>query len=1742
MFQFLKQTILKRKNTALLTIAVLLLALAGTFSIYFFFIKQSDQAEAWYSDNWLYRKGIPILNSGNEREDYQVAITVDTSTLIGNGKMQSMCQDMRFTSKITGKELPYWIESGCNSATTKIWVNVDKLPYSASSTYPTIDMYYGNPTASKGENGDETFLLFDDFANDLSKWDTVVRAASTTASVTHDQGGNAGVSNNNAVLTANFGVGQTMASIESRDTFTNGVAIEVRKRITSTSGYFKSFSLGADATQCVVGNTGTVFPIWYAPTKASGYLWLDYVNGADASNQLSKVAPLAATTHLVDTIDLPNSASGYNRWQYIYDADGELWWFVDDAYKASATDTDYLSNDKKISIAQGNYFAYIYNFAQNIDWVFVRKYDEQTTEPSMGTAQAEEQGKGAVGYWSFDEGYGSVTYDSAQNNDGTITGATWKNEDECIKGKCLYFDGVSNTVTVPNSVASSTLNFGANDFSMSVWLKMTAGLDGSPVDNYEIIEKENYVQDGWVLRINNANAATAGRLFFRTNWSGGAHEVYTAAGTITSHKWQHITVVKNGGNVLFYVNGVFIPRVDGVSSVNAPVSTSRDVYIGGTGQALEGFMDEVKIYPYARTADEIKKDYLSDKSSIGKSESQTLNDGLVAHYKMDEASWSGVANEVIDSSGAGNHGQAAGAGGISGTTSTAKYGRAGEFDGVDDYVNCGTGSSLARSQDDSFTISSWIRSANWSGPQSVFHHYLDGKNGYGLDFYGGVPRIFFRTDADNQTISSATTLNSATWYLITASWDGKTKTGKIYIDGKLDTVGQMPYTFSSSGGTCYLGSLSTSYIFDGFLDDIHIYNRALSEREVRQLYNEAPPPVLHMKFDEGIGTTAYDSAGSNDGTLTSGPTWKGAGECVRGGCLDFDGVDDDTVVSDNTILDIKGAITMSAWIKPDLINHSGGGTWPRVISKSGAYEMFLNSSSNGILTARFTGLSDTDVNTSNVLPLNEWSYVTATYDQSTGNKIVYINGVEDNREASTTGEISINGTDFYVGDNSAGTRQWDGKIDDVRIYNYARTSKQIAEDMMAGAPATSVGGRTAGGSPTAPSMGPVLYYDFDNIGMASSFDYSNVRGVVYDQSGRGNHGEVYNATSTPGKFGNALGFDGSGDYVSFSGVDISNGLSYSVWFKLGGTPSNWNLLSNKRTLIRIVDSNSFGWFPDVYVGGTLITSSILGNVWHHFVVTQTGTTYSAYLDGVLLGTGTANALGNTVFSQGIGYYNSTANFIGKIDEVKIYPYALSEDEIKVDYNKGKALLVAPTENPTIAASGAHPGGSAPIMHLTFDEKTGTTSTDRTGNGNDAGFGQGTTAPTWKGSGYCKKGGCLEFDGVNDYADVGVKSQLNMGGTFTASVWVKANSLPVACGNVVPMGQTHGGTSGWMFYQCATLVYFVVYDYEDDIVSAGMNLPVGEWTHLVGTSDSTETCIYINGVKKDCDNKGAGSYAHPTTNGLWFGAYGTADDNGKDFWFDGLVDEAKVWDRVLTPAEIAYEYNGGKPVGHWKFDEGDGDWAYDASGNGNHGYVIIGEGGTNAATSTAWQNGESGVFNGSLDFDGTDDYVEKKVVNFQSNDSQGSISAWIKISGTGNQEIFATSDTGTENYFFGFLVEASAGNIRVTQKNNDTLDDVSATTAVNDGNWHHVVLTSDGSSYSMFVDGKEEVLTVGSGSNSGDWFSDTTLRDNFVIGALVRTSITNYIDGLIDDIRVYNYARSPSQIKMDYNNNKALYFK
>lgn len=123
--------------------------------------------------DWSYYRSIAIDNTNGESlTDYQVGFTLNTAELVASGKLQADGADLRvFMDDCT--PLPFWGDSLGTSNETRIWVKVPAIDAGANLS---LQVYYGNPSAESIIDGENTFILFDDFEGtevDTDKWEAV---------------------------------------------------------------------------------------------------------------------------------------------------------------------------------------------------------------------------------------------------------------------------------------------------------------------------------------------------------------------------------------------------------------------------------------------------------------------------------------------------------------------------------------------------------------------------------------------------------------------------------------------------------------------------------------------------------------------------------------------------------------------------------------------------------------------------------------------------------------------------------------------------------------------------------------------------------------------------------------------------------------------------------------------------------------------------------------------------------------------------------------------------------------------------------------------------------------------------------------------------------------------------------------------------------------------------------------------------------------------------------------------------------------------------------------------------------------------------------------------------------------------------------------------------------------------------------------------------------------------------------
>jgi hypothetical protein len=996
-------------------------------------------------------------------------------------------------------------------------------------------------------------------------------------------------------------------------------------------------------------------------------------------------------------------------------------------------------------------------------------------------------------------------------------------------------------------------------------------------------------------------------------------------------------------------------------------------------------------------------------------------------------------------------------------------------------------------------------------------------------------------------------------------------------------------------------STTASNYYDGVVDEARIYARALSGWEVEQLYNWSAGPTLWWKLDENAGTsTAADSSTNNfTATLNGSPRWAPG---RYGSAILFDGIDDyvsSTAAASSVMLNTQG--TISAWVYPigtpptagswvfdgdGIVGDRGGNTYV------GLFQTSLTATCSGYTGNLLYGYlwDGTQRCVGTTYTPQTWIHLSMTIGD--GQLRLYKNGVLQ----GTTSVGPIESLSFQMGLARLynDIQYFHGLIDDIRIYNYARTPKQIMEDMNGGHPAV--------GSPLGSYVG---YWKLDEASGTTA----------YDTSIHSNNLTLSPASWTlNGKYGGAWNGTGSDPYLfraDDDDFDFGTGVDFtlSLWVR---SDSATNPGASQFLVDKQVPTNNPGYRLFFNTSGRLVcdldddttsypedsvttTADFYDGGWHHVVCIRDLAQDRLYLyvdgrlraeDSDLSATGNLSNSDSLTIGARDTTNGGTDDFAGDIDEVKIYRLALTPQEVLTEYNRGSSLVLGSTGTTSSGTADNSqsrefciPGDTAtcnpPVAWWKMDENIGQMVSDHSGNNFNGTRGANssisTDDPTWS---VAKIGTGLYFDG-NDYVRIPHNAGQNPSatGSYTVMAWIKLPDTAVSCSRVVfkdnvgvnaaeigfsITGGINCGSSGrrvWVTHGEG----FGPSDNKRTALSS-INVADNTWRHVayVANTVTNDVRIYIDGVYDSAaTNDNAGSW--PNLSGVGNPYAIGSNSGGTGEWLTGFVDDVRIYNYARTLAQVAWDYNRGAPVAHYKFDECQGTTAYNSAPSasglapGINGTITIGGSGSSTSPGAcssgnaahAWHNGTTGKYNSSLNVDGTDDRV--LVADHPSLESPhitvaawvykqtADIGGWVGVAsrqrGTGGADVYflGYDDSTLDNYFWG--VASSSGDTNV-------FSTVPSASHVN--TWVHIAGTYDGTTARLYLNGQQIGSATGTTGNL-----PTTESTDHCIGAAENDATSDcnseYFHGRIDDVRIYNYALTPAQIRTIYNQGAAVRF-
>ncbi|WEL19814.1 LamG domain-containing protein [Candidatus Nanohalococcus occultus] len=1369
-----------------------------------------------------------------------------------------------------------------------------------------------------------------------------------------------------------------------------------------------------------------------------------------------------------------------------------------------------------------------------------------------------ESGQLAAEY-RFDKGAGDTVVDAAGDNDLAVNGADWTSG---VEGKALSFDGSSS--------ATGSLDVDTSEITLSFWMRE----DGT-TDNWS-----DFVNiDGSNGRITPEYANGNIHMVIRQNGDN-----YDAPQTSVENGWNHYTLVLSSSRGIrrTYKNGELIGE-----HTEWPGFQSNQITLGsGTTSSL----DAVKVYTQALNRSYVKTLYNQGSWRVG-------NDGVSEEPSqiLDISFQEENATHVFDTSGQNNHGIKMG-GVTQEPALNCKLGRCHSFDGNDDYLEIQVPEYPSDdSRNDSsnpVTIMAWIKTDVGSQDSAIAGRFDSGGShwedwGSGLKYVDGEIAVMGRNgymDTNNPLLTHNVT--EGEWHHIT----GVTRTdeGRLYVDGKLVESGDLSAGYSYDFCIAAQCNDGESHHFEGEIDQVKIFNRGLSQREIIEetqgLHDLST--VLDLRFDQNGGDKVYDySERDNHGTLqpneSAGPSWV---DGLTGNALEFDGYKGSNMVEvEEPYTNLETGYSLSFWIyfRDGVRYGTDPGDWAGIYSGLNGVEnnrLYLKSD-EALIDLVIEG--NESRHTPNFPSIkNRWAHFVVRYD---GNHLkLFVDGNEEfSKELS--GKLDEGSSRFLLGYQN--TTYWlDGLLEDVRMYPYAISKSKIDRLYEQG---KSRVGSSSGSSSTGLQKGLVLSQTFDHVETCGGSDTvscpSGMNGeVAVDESGRANHGEIVSDPVERGagscKVSKCLGFEGDDKVVMDGNLGFNGTPNYTVsfWSKPESYSGNYNRLVSTEdsdragwSVLRASNANTLSYERRADDGSWegAVGISYTPDEWTHFVYHFVNDTAYGYRNGELVNAASVGTIGNTNSSLAIGARpEAGSHWDSPVDEFRIYNRSLSNQEVWSLYTKGRdhsagrmagpaAYYPVQTESsPLRDVSGEGNSGDLNLLGEagTFNTSDGEWKTVR--------FERSYADPVVVGTTNTHNGEpALSFEAKNVRSnraemrvcesEAGQAEGCDTHGTERVGYMViNANAtedIPgIEAGSFEIDGNLDFNTNTVSYSESFSSAPVVMANVNSD----NGNNPVEARVTSYSNSSFTAGICYQNSLN-GCED-------HPFEEVGWVavepgnvpfeqhfevGSTGTVVGNSN--WEPQSFSTAFSETPVVTATTLSVNGAQGLLIDEVRnVDTSGAEVRYCEAENGDscngHNNEDVG-----------WFAAEKGLLtysNGNfpryvdtergkaLEFDGVDDYVRIPDSSTLSGGPDATITAstWFKTPSSSNTQRILEKQWGAGNGDWGMMVRDSE--LEYYSENIDGVQDYTLDGGdVEPGKWHNgaFVLNQPENSLKLYLDGR----LVAEDSSTGLISRDTS--GNVYIGAMVYNNQNPqaYFNGTIDDVRIYPYALGREQIQTVMNN-------
>ncbi|MCB9316493.1 MAG: metallophosphoesterase, partial [Lewinellaceae bacterium] len=995
--------------------------------------------------------------------------------------------------------------------------------------------------------------------------------------------------------------------------------------------------------------------------------------------------------------------------------------------------------------------------------------------------------------------------------------------------------------------------------------------------------------------------------------------------------------------------------------------------------------------------------------------------------------------------------------------------------------------------------------------------------------------------ANHPAIGNATLGNC--WTHVAATYNSATGIWKLYVNGALDQTVDLGTAFVPQSLSDVKASIGTTFnadgvadgFFNGLIDEARIWNLVRSDGEIAADYaaelNSGPGLVARYGLNTGSGSTAINDLGP-DGSIAGTPVWTAGFVPGAGGTADAGGP---YTTCNTTPVNIM-AITNSTGV------WSGGlGTFGSTTSASTTYTPDVS-----------------EVGTNVTLT---WTTDAGACDPVSDDAILTVNG----QGAATS--LDFNGSSDYVSFGAASPE-----------LNATSFTLEAWIKIEGAGVTTTTSGAGGGGFEGATAAVPIVTKGRGEGESPANINMNYFMGLVgnklaadFEEPAGPNHSVIGNATLPSNTWTHI-----AATYDQPSGVwnlYINGALDKTLNLGTGFSPANTSI-------------------QHAAVGTAMNSTGVAAGFFNGLVdevrIWNVARTPTEILDNYALElTGGTGLIGRWGFNEGCGLtatnsINASPNGTLSSANGPVWSTDIPSGPVAPD----APTLVSPANNatniglpPTLSWNAAA-GATTYRVQLSLVSNFSSVEYDQSGlgttsvsvpslfentlyywrvNATNAG-GTSDWSTVWSFTTAATGAYALDFNGSNNLVDCGNDASLHVT-NFTLEAWIKIEAPGVSTStgsggitNIVPIimkGRAEAESAlvdvnYALGYQLSTNK--LVADFEDNATSANhpaiSNATLGNcWTHVAATYDVSGVWkLYINGVLDGTTNLGGAFTPQSLSDvkaciGSSFNSSGTAEG-----YFNGLIDEVRVWDVVRSDAEIAADYandlnSGSGLTARYGFNTGNGSVAVNS----------LGPDGTISGT-PVWVDGyaPAGTLASSLDFNGTTDYVtfgaapELNATNF-------TLEAWIKIEGTGTTVSTGTggitavpivtkgrgeSETGNlnMNYFMGLIGNKLAADFEESTGPNHPVTGVAD---IPNNVWTHVAATYDvaNAEWKLYINGVQD-QTLDLGSNISP--VGNSIQHAGVGTAMTSTgAVAGYFNGLIDEVRIWNVVRTQPEIQANY---------